>query len=328
LLNTIIGLSVLSKGGNFVMKIYDLYSHFTVSLLYILNNYFEKLTVIKPFSTRPHNATKYIIFQKLTEYKPKILDYLYEFYDKYITVLADGEDIEFVYPISKIIKDENFKSYLMDVNSQYTEQRIETLEELKKAIDKLTFSKYDKMDIKKKCLDFWKVPVLHYDPKQVINNQDQNNKKNNQNNKLADLKEKARYLEDYDKNSASMQQMMSLYEPRKVEEERRRRLELEKRERETVEAKRLEEEKETKFLNLLKNSKKGKASSTNKKKDEMESFINKKRQRDERDRELQTNGRKDTRIKINMDDEQDNISKKQKIIETSLKNRQIEGINN
>lgn len=91
LLNTIIGLGVLSTGGNFVLKIYDMFTNFTVSLIYILYNQFENLTIIKPFSTRPHSASRFIVCQKLIESKPPILQYLYEFYDRYLNLLNEGQ---------------------------------------------------------------------------------------------------------------------------------------------------------------------------------------------------------------------------------------------
>jgi hypothetical protein len=313
LLNTILALSVLSKGGNFIIKLYDTYTHFTVSLLYILNNYFEKFTIIKPFSTRPHNASRYLVCQKLLEAKPKILDYLYSYYDKYLTLLEDGNDMDFVYPISKVIKDENFKNYIIEINSQITEQRIESLEELKKAIEGVTLTKYDKMDIKKKCLDLWKVPVLHFDPKKVLGNQSNLNKRSTGDNKLLSLQDIARQYEDYDKHDESTSRVLSIFDQKKktqtkyVDE-----AELERKRKEDEDIKR------AKFEQLLKNNKKNKPK--NKERSELDTFINKKRQRDEVD----TIRREKGKVKDESDNE-DVTKKKEKILEMSMKNRELAG---
>lgn len=56
LLNLILAFSTLAKDGNLVIKIYDMFTPFTVSILYILFNYFENMAVVKPFSMRPHSA--------------------------------------------------------------------------------------------------------------------------------------------------------------------------------------------------------------------------------------------------------------------------------
>ena len=309
LLNTIIALSVLSKGGNFVIKIYDLFTHFTVSLIYILNNYFERFSIIKPFSTRPHTASRYIIFQKLNETKPPILEYLYDYYDRYLIKISENYDVDFVYPVTKIIKDENFKNYIVDINSQITEMRIENLEELKKAIDRKPYSKYDKMDIKKKCLDLWKIPVLHFDPNQVLINIGETSNKNNKN-KISSLQDIAKYYEDYN-NIESIQHMLNLFDKPKMKEDV---ISDHKLSKEEIRQKEL---KDAKFEQLLKGSKKTKTN--NKKKNEIESFMLKKREREEREANV-----KDNIIKINIESIQTN--NKNKLSEIIEHNRKLEGI--
>jgi len=54
-------LSVLRKGGNFVIKIFDIFNEFTLDVLYILNNYFSSLIITKPFTSRPANSEKYLV---------------------------------------------------------------------------------------------------------------------------------------------------------------------------------------------------------------------------------------------------------------------------
>jgi hypothetical protein len=91
LTNLIMAFSTLIKGGNFIIKIYDMFTPFTISILYILYNHFKKFTVVKPFSTRPHTNSKYVICTDFIEQKPEILEYLYEFFDKFITTNNSGQ---------------------------------------------------------------------------------------------------------------------------------------------------------------------------------------------------------------------------------------------
>ena len=67
LINILLCFQILNKGGNFVIKIYDSFSLFTVSLIYILYKAFEKITVIKPFSTRPYSSSRYIVCEKFKD---------------------------------------------------------------------------------------------------------------------------------------------------------------------------------------------------------------------------------------------------------------------
>jgi len=54
-------LSVLKKGGNFVLKIFDIFTNLTVDLLYFLTIFFENVIITKPFTSRPANSEKYVV---------------------------------------------------------------------------------------------------------------------------------------------------------------------------------------------------------------------------------------------------------------------------
>lgn len=48
-------------GGNFVIKVFDLFSSFTLSLVYLLYIFYEEMHIYKPKTSRPANSEKYII---------------------------------------------------------------------------------------------------------------------------------------------------------------------------------------------------------------------------------------------------------------------------
>jgi 23S rRNA U2552 (ribose-2'-O)-methylase RlmE/FtsJ len=58
-------LAVLRRGGTFVCKVFDMRSRFTVSLVALLHLHFERAGVLKPYTSRPANAERYLIFQRL-----------------------------------------------------------------------------------------------------------------------------------------------------------------------------------------------------------------------------------------------------------------------
>jgi hypothetical protein len=80
---------------------------------------------------------------------------------------------------------------------------------------------YDKMDLKKKCLDIWKIPVLNYDENKLLTNRfkrpdikfgNSNFNSNKFRNKPKTLKETAYIYSDYDKNSDSMQNFLNIFD--------------------------------------------------------------------------------------------------------------------
>lgn len=57
----ILGLKVLSKGGNMLIKIYTYFTDYTLSLLVILNTLFDFMYITKPLTSKPTNSELYVI---------------------------------------------------------------------------------------------------------------------------------------------------------------------------------------------------------------------------------------------------------------------------
>ncbi|XP_035907352.1 cap-specific mRNA (nucleoside-2'-O-)-methyltransferase 2 [Anopheles stephensi] len=61
LAETVLALSLLSAGQHFVLKMFTLFEHSSVSLLYLLNLCFGELHVFKPCTSKPGNSEVYIV---------------------------------------------------------------------------------------------------------------------------------------------------------------------------------------------------------------------------------------------------------------------------
>uniref|UniRef100_A0A182T9P5 Cap-specific mRNA (nucleoside-2'-O-)-methyltransferase 2 n=1 Tax=Anopheles maculatus TaxID=74869 RepID=A0A182T9P5_9DIPT len=61
LAETVLALSLLSPGQHFVLKMFTLFEHSSVSLLYLLNLCFDELHVFKPCTSKPGNSEVYIV---------------------------------------------------------------------------------------------------------------------------------------------------------------------------------------------------------------------------------------------------------------------------
>jgi cap1 methyltransferase len=48
----------LHSGGKFVCKIFDVFTPFTAGLIYILYRHFERICIIKPYTSRPANSER------------------------------------------------------------------------------------------------------------------------------------------------------------------------------------------------------------------------------------------------------------------------------
>jgi 23S rRNA U2552 (ribose-2'-O)-methylase RlmE/FtsJ len=55
------GLLVQKKKGSMVCKMFDLFTHFSLQIIYILSSLYEELYIFKPQTSRPANSEKYLI---------------------------------------------------------------------------------------------------------------------------------------------------------------------------------------------------------------------------------------------------------------------------
>ena len=253
LINIILCFELLNKGGKFVLKIYDSFSLFTISLIYILYQNFEKITVIKPFSTRPYSASRYIVCEKFIDARNSILDYLKQFLDKYLELLKEGKDIPYVLPTSEITKSEEFSNPFREINSKITEGRIDALKQISLFLKNENIMKYDKMDIKMHCLTLWEIPVLKYDESKLAKNIDKY-KKNKDTHKFRTLDEAADFYKNYDKYEGETKNLVDMLiksgEQKKHEKEQKKKIN---------QVKQLtQEEKEKMFYELFPKQKKNK----------------------------------------------------------------------
>lgn len=206
LINTILALSTLVSDGTFIIKIYESYTNFSVSLLFILYQSFEKLTIVKPFSSHKITASRYVVCEGYKQGKgEEFTGYLLKLFDEYCKLIQNGKDLDSLIKVNQILQDKQFKNYLFESNNEIDEKRIDSLGELISEIKGENIITYDKMGLKKKCLDQWKIPVRKYKPTeeysykkqiQMISNSHQSSS-HQTSNKAIDLLEKAKMYKDY-----------------------------------------------------------------------------------------------------------------------------------
>lgn len=52
---------IQKQGGTFILKIFDIRSHATIKLLYVLKSHYENMFFVKPLTSRPANSEKYVV---------------------------------------------------------------------------------------------------------------------------------------------------------------------------------------------------------------------------------------------------------------------------
>lgn len=149
-------LRILRKGGSFLCKVFDVYTDFSVEMMYLLAQCFEKFCIIKPYTSRPANSERYVIGLGLREQDPPARSLFSRLNESDIWSKTDKEPLSF-FPFDKI--PEEFIQYVKNSCEYLVEYQD------KACVNLLTYGynpdlrPLDQEDVKMRCLNEWKIPL-------------------------------------------------------------------------------------------------------------------------------------------------------------------------
>eukprot|EP01112_Ceratiomyxa_fruticulosa_P014074 TRINITY_DN4007_c0_g1_i1.p1 TRINITY_DN4007_c0_g1~~TRINITY_DN4007_c0_g1_i1.p1 ORF type:complete len:793 (+),score=204.64 TRINITY_DN4007_c0_g1_i1:106-2379(+) len=150
-------LNVLKAGGCFVCKIFDCFTPFTVGLLYIMYRYFGKISMIKPYTSRPANSERYIICKNFQTRKPEsVINYLFDVNQSLNNFAETEEDIASIVDASRFPP--HFIEYIKKTNHDIVSKQIESLQRILLYASNPEHPPIDQDEVKQRCLAFWEVP--------------------------------------------------------------------------------------------------------------------------------------------------------------------------
>lgn len=141
-----IALNIQAIGGNFILKVFDLFNYKTIQLLYILYNTYSSVFIFKPSTSRASNSEKYIICRNFNGDKiVSIKNVMLKYYD-------NCESLYINIPHS-------FISDIVDYNNIFTENQINVIDSVIKNINKIKSNNLvatmEQIEIAKKwCKDY------------------------------------------------------------------------------------------------------------------------------------------------------------------------------
>lgn len=136
LLNKIISaLQLQAKNGNFVIKIYDIYTMVTIKILYLLSSFYEETYIYKPFLSRISNTEKYVICKKFkyNENSDELNNKMKSFIELYKIVVANpNKYIYDIYP--DLIIDSDYINKIKFINIKLSNSQLIMINEIIKYI--------------------------------------------------------------------------------------------------------------------------------------------------------------------------------------------------
>lgn len=146
----------LRKGGNFMCKLFDMYHTFSSDLFFILYQHFEKVAIVKPFTSRVANCERYVIAINLKQRRPKICDFLFNINQ----LFNEKKNVVSIIKEEYIEKDENFKSYFTSSMNYLNSRQELFLKYLVKAVEDESFGFNSiQKELAQKCLEEWNLPL-------------------------------------------------------------------------------------------------------------------------------------------------------------------------
>ncbi|KAE9548020.1 hypothetical protein FO519_008769 [Halicephalobus sp. NKZ332] len=154
-----------SPGGSFICKLFDIFTPFSVGLIYLMYLAFEKISLHKPITSRPANSERYIYCESLTNFGAEyIKKHLLEVNEKLENFKIQKKEKEFdvmeVVPIDLIRKDEEFFNYVVSHNEILA--KIQTLYLQKYRVFAKDPGKRDRdqAQIREDALVYWEIPNM------------------------------------------------------------------------------------------------------------------------------------------------------------------------
>ena len=140
-------LAMQKPGGDFIIKFFDTFSEISLHLLYLLSNFYDNVSFVKPVTSRYANSEKYVVCQT---FRPPVHVQLEEFTKKMYQIMSTLADSNLLLrKLFNIDLPYLYVNRIEDYNSVLGQQQIENIDMTLGFID-TTNNKFDKLDHMKK----------------------------------------------------------------------------------------------------------------------------------------------------------------------------------
>uniref|UniRef100_A0A1I7ZIG7 Cap-specific mRNA (nucleoside-2'-O-)-methyltransferase 1 n=1 Tax=Steinernema glaseri TaxID=37863 RepID=A0A1I7ZIG7_9BILA len=159
-------------GGNFVCKLFDIFTPFSIGLIYLMYIAYRKISLHKCHTSRPANSERYIMCEGLTQEGATVIREYFTAINNKLNDLEKGkkkgpaDDVMEIVPEEVIKDDPYFMDYILDHNNSLARRQIQYLNKYRVFVKNQGQIDMDQADLREKCLEYWRIPDL---PKKRVN---------------------------------------------------------------------------------------------------------------------------------------------------------------
>ncbi|XP_011176005.1 cap-specific mRNA (nucleoside-2'-O-)-methyltransferase 1 isoform X2 [Solenopsis invicta] len=154
----LVALMIVRPDGHFVTKLFDLFTPFSVGLIYLMYKCFDSISIFKPNSSRPANSERYLICKRKRLNTQGIVDYLTHVNDLLLT-RDDSNDVIELVPLDVLEADRKFINYIRNSNNILGEKQIISLQKIAAFCEDTMLVERQQAIMKEECLKYWKLPI-------------------------------------------------------------------------------------------------------------------------------------------------------------------------
>ncbi|XP_066961198.1 cap-specific mRNA (nucleoside-2'-O-)-methyltransferase 1 [Macrobrachium rosenbergii] len=153
----LVALGIVRTDGHFVTKLFDVFTVFSVGLVYLMYRCFKYVTLHKPNSSRPANSERYLVCKWKREDTEDVFDYLYEMNQRLGGLHSDMDVTELV-PLDVLKDDQAFFDYVYNSNNELGFRQMVSLRKIQVYCQDTQLIEPRQAELRLECLRRWQLP--------------------------------------------------------------------------------------------------------------------------------------------------------------------------
>lgn len=161
-------LMLVRTGGNFLVKLFDIFTPFSVGLIYIMYRCFDNVSIHKPVTSRPANSERYLVCKWKRMLTEPVENHLYSVNAWLWKNKSSSLDVLELVPVSYMQQDKQFFEYIYNSNCLIGENQIRNLYKIAEFYKDEKLTDDNQSTVRTECLKLWRIPdEVRKKPKRV-----------------------------------------------------------------------------------------------------------------------------------------------------------------
>ncbi|KAG7162210.1 Cap-specific mRNA (nucleoside-2'-O-)-methyltransferase 1-like [Homarus americanus] len=154
----LVALGIVRTDGHFVCKLFDVFTTFSVGLVYLMYRCFKYVTIHKPNTSRPANSERYIICKWKRESTEDVYKYLLEMNERLIGLSNSPMDVSELVALEHLKAEQEFFDYIYRSNNELGYRQMISLRKIQVFCQDTQMIEPKQSELRLECLNLWQLP--------------------------------------------------------------------------------------------------------------------------------------------------------------------------